>query len=76
MHLKNGNRVDMKSGDTNTIIYIFIEKNAYLSQKHCLTMRLYLEQYANVIIISFCKLKVLLIKKNHSEGTLTSINAI
>ncbi len=66
-HFDEGNRADMKSGDTNKMIHILFKENVYLCQKHCLTMTLYLEQYANVIFLYnfafILQLKVLLKKK-------------
>ncbi len=79
-----GNRADMKSGDTNTIIYILYKKRI-LMPKTLLNNETVFRTICKcdfcIVFPSFCKLKVLLKKNNHSEGqaknfTLISINAI
>ncbi len=75
---------DMKSGDTNKTIYI-LQKKCILMPKTLLNNESVLRTICKcnfcMILPSFCKLKVLLKKKKHSEGQaksliLISINAI
>ncbi len=71
----------MKSGDTNKIIHFLKKNNLYLWQKHCLTMRLYLEKNIQMGFLYHFTFILQIKTTNYSAGqaknlTLISINTI